>query len=312
MLEVPLFIQTQAVAWASWCPVGNGRFSSHSSGFPNKWLANPPEWRPRPSDINPVESPEGIYGTPWFIRPCNGRMAICITEYSERGILWWVLAPLRHEFLRTGAWVTAWVKAWKCRGDRSQPGEYGVDLRIEPPPVKAKELQSLFDRNNLATLLGGAQALVDHARIIVFSETLSSNVFESVLPLVPCARRIELALATGWSSRRLYWDMRICRKVEQDPSLTVWRWEDVADYPIGGYENILHEAISLGKDAAVWDLLNRPSRNSMMRLALVVIAFLVFAQLIGAFFGLRPAKQQGEGQLPVHEVDPASRRELKQ
>lgn len=298
-------IETGPVPWAIWVAGEPGGYQQHSNQFPANWLAAPPDWLPNSQDV-PETPPESE--NPWFIRPLpSKRMALGIQVPGGAACHWIILAPSLRQFLDTGSFAPAWVESTLeiiQKNQASLPPD-GLCLQIRTPATTAKDLGILLGSQDLAILLGGAQAMVDQARAVVISDGPRSLPFETVLPFVPHSRRAELSLSNWWLSRRLKWDIRVCPENAVEPDSTLWNWENIGDYPVGKYEHALHEAISLGNDAVVSGLLGRASRNAMLRLGLALLVILMAAQFLGALFGWKPKPiqppvpqqiQQKEGQ----------------
>jgi hypothetical protein len=209
---------------------------------------------------------------------------------SETDFSWLVLAPSLSQFLYSGSFGPAWVEALLglIQPGQNWPPDSKLNLMVRPPATSARQLGELLAAHDLATLLGGAQAMVDQARAVVVAEGPRTLPLETVLPLVPHSRRAELSLANWWVSRRLKWDIRVCPEDAVDPDSTLWNWDKIGDYPVGKYEHSLHEAISLGNDQVVSSLLGRASRNAMLRLGLALLVILMIAQFLGALFGWKP------------------------
>lgn len=282
-------IETGPVPWGIWKPgQPNGNFQQHSADFPKSWLVAPPDWLPEPSDVPiPTEKAD----PPWFIRPVAGnRQALGIGLAESPDFSWLILAPSSRQFLDSGSFAPAWVEsilqliqAGKIWSTNSQ-----LAFGVRAPATSTKQLGELLGTYDLATLLGGAQAMVDQARAVVIAQAPRTLPIETVLPFVPHSRRAELSLANWWVTRRLRWDIRVCPENAVEPDSTLWNWESIGDYPVGKYEHALHEAISLGNEQVVSSLLGRASRNAMLRLGLALLVILMLAQFLGAFFGWRP------------------------
>lgn len=294
----PNTLPTGPVSWAWWNPA-QGAFTAYSAGFPSGWLAQPPGWLP------PVVGfPEPVPEKPvWFIRPVGKYSVLGILYFTgEKQPFWRILIPSLRQFLATGAYAPAWVWAVLKAPveDVSRQGSDQLSLEVLPPVTSAADLGAHLAKYDSAELLGGAQALVDQAKAVLVSDVPVTFPFEGVLPLVPHSRRGELALASWWPVDSPTWDLRVGPSESMPASTTVWRWNNIADYPVGKYEYSLHEAVSLGNEQTVADLLGRPSRDRMLRLGLALIVLLMVVQLLAAVFGWRPGALRG----PVNEPPP--------
>lgn len=295
----PNTLPTGSVPWAWWNPA-RGAFTAYSVGFPSSWLAHPPAWLP------PVAGfPEPVPENPvWFSRPVGKYSVLGILSATqENQPLWRILAPSSKQFLVTGAFAPAWVWAHSKVPLEDFSGQNLGQLLLEvlPPVNRAADLGIHLTRHDSAVLLGGAQALVDQAKAVLVSDVPVTIPFEGVLPLVPHSRRGELALTSWWPVDSRTWDIRVGPYESMPEDSTVWRWNDIADYPVGKYEYSLHEAVSLRDEQAVADLLGRASRDTMLRLGLALIVLLMGVQLLAALFGWRPAPMRG----PANDPPPA-------
>ncbi len=296
---LPNTLPTGPVPWAWWNP-DLLAFTAHSKDFPSSWLNKLPAWLP-PSGGFPEPTPENPV---WFTRPVGKHSILGILHTMEgKQLLWQILAPSSRQFMATGAYALGWVWAIsKMHFDGfSKEGLEDLSLQVLPPVTSAADLGKHLAKFDSAALLGGAQALVDQAKAVLVSDTPVSHHLEEVLPLVPHSRRVELALASWWPVDSRSWDIRVGPPESMPKGTTVWRWNDIDDYPVGKYEYSLHEAVSLGNEQAVADLLGRASRDRMLRLGLALILLLVFVQLLAAIFGWRPATLRG----PVNQPQPA-------
>lgn len=255
---------------------------------------------------------QAIPGNPvWFTRPVGKITVLGLLVQPPGGTEYWVIvAPTLRRFLYSGAFAPAWVEALSqkppLQGSGTNNDELSLEVRL--PVTSAKELGQHLSSHDTGTLLGGAQALVDQARVVVASDQPSADPFEWLLPMVPHSRRGELALATWWPDDSLRWDIRVGPPESIPADSTLWRWEAIADYPVGRYEYSLHEAISLGNDRAVSDLLGRASRDAMLRLGLALLVILMVVQLLAAIFGWRPAPPRAPvGQPPAAVGGPTQR-----
>jgi hypothetical protein len=251
-------------------------------------LAKPPTWLPKPVDFAPTNPGDPV----WFTRPV-GKITVLglLFQPTDSPASWLILAPTLRHFLQSGAFAPAWVEALyqKMPPEGSGANKAELSLEVRLPVTSAKDLGLHLSSHDTGTLLGGAQALVDQARVVVASDRPTTDPFECLLPLVPHSRRGELALTTWWPEDSLPWDIRVGPSESIPPDSTLWHWEAIADYPVGRYEYSLHEAISLGNERAVSDLLGRASRDAMLRLGLALLVILMVVQILAAIFGWRPA-----------------------
>ena len=298
-------IQTGPVPWAIWHSTRE-QFAGYSLGFPNSWLANRPSWLPNAADFQ-APFPEG---DAWFIRPVGKRVVFGLFACEGNEVKCYLFVPTQRQFLDAGSFAPGWLEGLKTlliSGELAF-AKTDLNLKINPPVTSAKELGQILANQDLASLLGGAQAMVDQARVVVASPKPETGQIMNLLPFVPHTRRAELALTSWWPRDTQTWDIRVGPADSIPTDSTLWHWQGIADYPVGKYESALHEAISLGNDLAVSNLLGRASRDAMLRLGMVMIVVLVLGQLFAAAFGWRPAALKGpvNQRAPIQGEKPAS------
>ncbi len=199
------------------------------------------------------------------------------------------VAFLRAGRFRIGATLTpgdpfAHVRVWsRNHWALADPFAFTGQEDTEPLP-QLPHLVNLLKGPDSAFYLGGAQALVDGARISLGNASSCDqkciDQAANLWRLLPFSVRAERTIALPDPNNTLQADLTGAIP-ETDES--VWQGERLGDYPEGRYEWNLHEAIDQGDLAMVHKLLKRQSPKQVFLMGLLLILGFI---IIGALFGI--------------------------
>jgi hypothetical protein len=283
---------------------GGYRFLARSPGFREDWLAEAERvctgFGERPAD---VACPTCV-----FVRPF-GRLHIAIVQAAEQGqddagrpgALGFYLLILPRSLYRELGGDPFWIAdhfppPWPARGQLpSLSWTAGA-----APPRSVAMLQKTLNVPYSATLLGGAQILLDGGRLVFERSTADEAILRSLWALLPTRERSELWPASFTFRNVHQFDVVVVPRAagpEYDHYITE---EKAGDYPEGRYECNLQSAIETGDQQEIDALLNY-SRSRMLRL--IVFLFIIVLVLSLAMVRLLPGTHPG-ALLPVSSPSP--------
>lgn len=181
------------------------------------------------------------------------------------------------------------VRVWTPR-QLSLADPFSIPPNEPAGPIPTLEhLERLLRGDDSAFYLGGAQALVDGAKVSVLDKNepvrdtsgtqISLDRGANLWRLVPLSVRMERTIALPDPNNLLNADI-LSGSGNDHPH--VWQAERLGDYPEGRFELSLHEAIDLGDEAMVEKLLRRQSpRQILMMGILLLVGFLIMGALLG-------------------------------
>lgn len=148
-----------------------------------------------------------------------------------------------------------------------------------PPARTAALLQKILNVPYSATLLGGAQILLDGGRLVFERTAPDAQILRSLWALLPTRERAELWPASFTFSNAHRFDVVVTPRATDAEYQHYITEEKAGDYPEGRYECNLQSAIETGDQEEIDALLNY-SRSRMLRLIvilLVIVMILSFA-----------------------------------
>ncbi len=266
------------------------RFLARSPGFRDDWLAAAErlctDFGERPPDVT---CPLAL-----FVQPFAGQY-VAIVQAGDRGndsegrpgtlgfhllIVPRVLyADLHADPFHIAAHLPP---PWDSRG------ELPTLTWTAPPPAPrtVAALQNVLDVPNSATLLGGAQALLDGAGVLFERAGPDPVVVQSIWALLPAADRIGLLPATYRFGNAEAFDLVVVPPKRGPDHPRYITEERAGDYPEGRYELALQIAIESGNQAALDGLLHRRSRRQMIALTVGLLVAIVVLLLAPAALNL--------------------------
>jgi hypothetical protein len=261
---------------------GGYRFLAHSSGFLEEWL---PEAERLCTGFGErlagVSCPAAVFARPF------GKKQVAVVLAADRGVddagrpgaLGFRLLVLPHDayaFLGGDPFVLAerFPPSWEARGDLA-----ALECPAAPPPRRTvTDIQALFERHKLIqpTLLGAVQALLDGGRIAFERSEPDPDVVRALWTLLPTKTRATLWPASFAFGNQLGFDVLVVPKVQGVELADYLREEQAGDYPEGRYEHSLQVAAESGDQAELDHLFARRSRIEVRRMALLVLAAVIF------------------------------------
>ncbi len=148
-----------------------------------------------------------------------------------------------------------------------------------PAPRTVAALQAVLDVPNSATLLGGAQALLDGASLVFERRGPDARIVQSLWALLPASDRARLWPATYRFGNGEAFDVVVVPPKGGPESGRFVTEEKCGDYPEGRYELALQVAVEAGDQPGLDALLCRRSRRQIVPLALALL-FVVISVLL--------------------------------
>jgi hypothetical protein len=140
------------------------------------------------------------------------------------------------------------------------------------------ELQKVLKGGNSATLLGGAQALVDGGGLVFERSAPDDTLVRGLWTLLPWNTRARLWPASFVFGNSLGFDVLVLPRADEMTFTSYLNEEQAGDYPEGRYERSLQVAVEAGDQAGLGDLFARRSSSQTLKLAmLLLVAFSVIA-----------------------------------
>ncbi len=167
---------------------------------------------------------------------------------------------------------------WDTRGELST----FTWTAVPPAPRTVTLLQKVLDVPNSATLLGGAQALLDGTGVVFERNGPDPQIVQSVWALLPTAERLRLWPATFRFGNAQTFDLAVVppKRVPEDPRFLTE--EKTGDYPEGRYELALQVAVEAGNQADLDALLTRRSRRFSFAISLGLLFAILSVLLVPA------------------------------
>jgi hypothetical protein len=262
---------------------GGYRFLARSVGFRDDWLAEAERlctgFGERPGG---VACPHCVFGQPF------DRRSVAIVQVADQGtddagrpgaLGFYLLILPRSLYVELGGdpfyIAEQFPPLWNARGELPS-----LSWSSGAVPARTVEmLQKTLNMPHSATLLGGAQILLDGGRLVFERTAPDDAILRSLWALLPTRERAELWPASFTFSNVHQFDVLVVPRAngpEYDHYITE---EKAGDYPEGRYECNLQSAIETGDQQEIDALLNY-SRSRLLRLIvvlLVIVAILSFA-----------------------------------
>ena len=188
---------------------------------------------------------------------------------------------------------------WRARGELA-----ALEWTADAPPARTvRGAAKGAGRAHSATLLGGAQALLDGTRLVFERPAPDAGLLRDLWALLPTNSRREMwpasfAFANGGQFHAVV--------VPRDAGREVFGYIDerqAGDYPEGNYEWRLQSAVEHGDQKEMNALLGRRSRRQMIRLALGLLLVMAVippvVMLLPASPPPNPAPAVGKPNLPA-------------
>ena len=164
---------------------------------------------------------------------------------------------------------------WEMRGELptlSLPAKGPLNRTVE-------EIQSVLQRPDGPTLLGGVQALVDGGRLVFERPSPDPGLVRGLWTLLPSSTRYELWPATFAFGNALGFDLLVVPSAADGDYAGYVREEQAENYPEGRYELSLQIAAEAGDQAELNQLFARRSRAETWRLGVGLLALVLVLAL---------------------------------
>jgi hypothetical protein len=149
-------------------------------------------------------------------------------------------------------------------------------IEATPRPRTVAEVVETVKRGDSATLLGGAQAIVDGCRLAWLRPAPATDVIQALWTVLPTATRGELAIATFAFSNDSSFDAVVVPRITNGQfDRRYLSEEQAANYPEGRYELGVQSAAEAGDQALLDGLFARRSRAEVWRLGWWLLGTLV-------------------------------------
>lgn len=181
---------------------------------------------------------------------------------------------------------------WTARGEMSSL-EWTAGPAI---PRSVDDIRRVLNvpADRTATLLGGAQVLVDGGRVLFVRQAPDPGMVRDLWTLLPSSTRLELWPATFAFSNRHRFSVIVSPHGEGPEFAHYMTEEGAGDYPEGRYEFALQHAAETSNQAEIDALLARPSQRSALRMALIILAVLALMSLVLNVPVPRPEEEAGQ------------------
>jgi hypothetical protein len=194
----------------------------------------------------------------------------------------------------------AFPPPWDARGDLPT-----LEWTAGPPPHRTvADVQGVLNVPYSATLLGGAQALLDGGRLVFERTEPDERIVRALWTLLPVSNRCELWPATFAFGNTLGFDVVVVPRADGPEYANYVTEVQAGDYPEGRYELALQVAAEEGHQESLDRLFARRSRSQTMRLGLILLALFIALPLTNLFCGPPPAvpttdsKKEGKEKKP--------------
>lgn len=258
--------------------VGGYRFLARSAGFGDDWLIQAERLC-----IGFGERPAGV-ACPGcvFARPFGGQN-VAIVQAADQGcddagrpgaLGFYLLILPRSLYLELDGDLffiaEQFPPPWQARGELpSLNWSAGA-----PPPRSVAALQKILNVPYSATLLGGAQILLDGGRLVFERSAPDDAILRSLWALLPVRERTRLWPASFAFGNVHEFDAVVTPRAADAEYEHYITEEKAGDYPEGRYESNLQSAIETGDQQEIDALLNY-NRSRMLRLTIVLLSIVV-------------------------------------
>jgi hypothetical protein len=159
---------------------------------------------------------------------------------------------------------------WRARGELP-----ALEWTTAPPRRTIEALRQVLDVPYSATLLGGAQALLDGGRLVFERREPEPRLVRGLWALLPSAARAELWPASFAFGNAHGFDAIVVPRAAPGEFPGYLHEEQAGDYPEGRYELRLQTAVEAGDQDEVDALLSRRGRGQTLRLGFLLLAVMV-------------------------------------
>ncbi len=261
---------------------GGYRFLARSAGFRDDWLAEAERlctgFGERPAG---VACPGCVFARPF------GRRHVAIVQAADQGsddagrpgaLGFYLLILPRSLYVELGGdpffIAEHYSPPWQARGELPS-----LTWSAGAPPARTVEiLQKTLNVPHSATLLGGAQILLDGGRIVFERSAPDAAILRSLWALLPAHERAELWPASFTFGNLHRFDAVVTPRATDAEYEHYITEEKTGDYPEGRYECNLQSAIETGDQQEIDALLNY-NRSRMLRLIVLLLVIVMILSL---------------------------------
>jgi len=287
---------------------GGYRFLARSPGFVDDWLPGAERlcagFGERPAG---VACPGCVFGQPF------GRAHVAVVQVADvgaddtgrPGALGFRLVVIPRAAYRAligdpFAVAERFPPAWEARGELpalSWPTEPSV-------PRSVAQVQTVLQRPDGPTLLGGVQVLVDGGRLVFERPGPDPALVRGLWTLLPTTTRYDLWPASFAFGNALGFDAVVVPRAAGTAYAGYVNEQQAENYPQGRYELNLQIAAEAGDQRELDALLARRSRAQTWRLGLTLLAVVVILALLAGLLTpptveKRPAPPTGPANKPA-------------
>ncbi len=268
---------------------GGYRFLARSPGFVEDWLIEAERLCTGFGErLAGIACPACLFAQPF------GRRHVAIVQAADQGqddtgrpgaLAFYLLILPRSLYLQWGGdpftLAEQFPPPWQARGELPS-----LTANSIPSPARTVAvLQKTLNVPHSATLLGGAQILLDGGRIVFERSAPDAAILRGLWTLLPTRERGDLWPASFAFSNAHQFDAVVVPRAAGSEYEHYITEEKAGDYPEGRYECNLQSAIETGDQREIDALLNY-SRSRMLRL--IVLLFVIVVALSVAMIRLLP------------------------
>jgi hypothetical protein len=284
-----IYVQIEQAIYGSQ-DAGGYRFLARSAGFLDEWLTEAERlctgFGERPAG---VACPSCVFARPF------GRRHVAVVQVADRGpddagrpgaLGFYLLVLPQALYLDVGGdpffVAEQFPPPWQARGELP-----ALNWTAGAPPARTVAfLQQTLNVPHSATLLGGAQILLDGGQMVFERTSPDAAILRSLWALLPNGTRAELWPASFAFSNVHGFDAVVVPRASGPEYEHYVSEEKAGDYPEGRYECNLQSAIETGDQGEI-DALLKPRRRSW-KFFVEVLLLLIVVALAARFTVLKP------------------------
>ena len=272
-------------------PGGGYRFLARSAGFLDAWLPQAERlcmgFGERPPG---VACPACIFAQPF------GKRHAAVIQVADQGaddagrpgaLAFYLVVLPRVVYEAWGGdpftLAERFPPLWRARGELAP----FIDAGELPAPRSIADVQRVLKRNDGPELLGATQALVDGGRVVFERQAPDTSLLRDLWLLLPTSTRAHLWPASFAFGNDLHFHAVAAPRLNDafDGYVTE---HQAGEYPEGRYERGVQIAAEAGDQRELNALFARPSRQHMVRLAMVLLVGMILLWGASKWFGSQP------------------------
>jgi hypothetical protein len=182
---------------------------------------------------------------------------------------------------------------WHARGELAP----FTEAWESPPPRTIADVQRVLKRGNGPDLLGATQALVDGGRVVFERQAPDTPLLRDLWMLLPTSTRARLWPASFAFGNDLHFHVVVTPRLN-DAFEGYLTEQQAGEYPEGRYERGVQIAGEAGDQRELNALFGRPSRQHMVRLAMVLLVGMILLWGASKWFGPDPPTEDDPAAVP--------------